>query len=572
VDEVVDAFSLTDVADVFGVFAPTGGRVEALQTWAPDPGRDPLTRNQMRSIVQQAAALLDRFYVYLPQKQQLYAVDPVARLDLLDRGLRSAGSWLTHEQERTAHRELTSIFTSLRDCHTNYLLPDPYRRYVAFLPFLIERCRVTSQDSSEHTAYVVTKRFASLTPELFGAAPGDGPPIVVTHWNGIPIESAVELNGALNPGGNADARMARGLKRLTFRWLGLSATPVDDWVVLTYDRDGERHDVRFPWAVAERVAPETGHLAGNGRGAYDERQFARATSRGLDAESEWLRRIERDLFVAQDGHPRDGSAWNQLDLRSEELGDQRLAVLRIFSFAEDGDVTTFLDDARSHLRTADGDSTGLVLDIRGNPGGDIRAAEGLARMLSDRIESPSLQFLNTGEAADLAQTWASYSGVEDPLRTILAEAIASGAPYLPSPSLPDRGLPTHGVAYKGPKTLVVDPLTYSSGDVFAALFQDYGIGKIVGTGQRTGGGGGNGWEYDDIRACDPAEILRPLPLRASFDVAIRRTLRAGKRAGLSLEDAGVDVDDVHEITLDDVRQGNRLLLSAAGAAMRGVSG
>ena len=34
--------------------------------------------------------------------------------------------------------EMSEIFHSLRDLHTNYLLPDPYACRVAFLPFLVE--------------------------------------------------------------------------------------------------------------------------------------------------------------------------------------------------------------------------------------------------------------------------------------------------------------------------------------------------------------------------------------------------------------------------------------------------
>ena len=33
---------------------------------------------------------------------------------------------------------MSEIFHSLRDLHTNYLLPGPYRGRVAFLPFLVE--------------------------------------------------------------------------------------------------------------------------------------------------------------------------------------------------------------------------------------------------------------------------------------------------------------------------------------------------------------------------------------------------------------------------------------------------
>jgi hypothetical protein len=49
--------------------------------------------------------------------------------------------------------------------------------------------------------------------------------VVVTHWNGVPIARAVMRHAARTGGSNDAARRARGVERLTFRWLGRLPAP-----------------------------------------------------------------------------------------------------------------------------------------------------------------------------------------------------------------------------------------------------------------------------------------------------------------------------------------------------------
>lgn len=44
-----------------------------------------------------------------------------------------------HQSEkRLLEEQMTEIFTSIRDLHTNYLLPAPFNGMTAFLPFMVE--------------------------------------------------------------------------------------------------------------------------------------------------------------------------------------------------------------------------------------------------------------------------------------------------------------------------------------------------------------------------------------------------------------------------------------------------
>src|SRR5829696_3704340 len=70
-------------------------------------------------IIDQALFLLEDFYVHLPLKRAMHAIEPVQRLKLL----KQRQSKLS---ERAFHDEMISIYTHLRDLHTNYILPEPF--------------------------------------------------------------------------------------------------------------------------------------------------------------------------------------------------------------------------------------------------------------------------------------------------------------------------------------------------------------------------------------------------------------------------------------------------------------
>ena len=175
-----------------------------------------LSRADRRRIVDQALVLIEQNYVHLPHKAAMHAVNPVQRLRLLRARLDGVDA-RTLPSAASFHAEMSEIFHSLRDLHTNYLLPDPYRGRVAFLPFLVEEF---FEDGVAR--YLVTK-------VAQGADVGDlGPGVLVTHWNGMPIDRAVEVNAARYAGSNAAARHSRGVESLTIRPLVIHLPPDED--------------------------------------------------------------------------------------------------------------------------------------------------------------------------------------------------------------------------------------------------------------------------------------------------------------------------------------------------------
>jgi hypothetical protein len=79
-----------------------------------------LTPEERQRIVQQALVLMEQNYVHLPLKKAMHAVEPLQRLRLLLRGLEETPPGRL-PAELEFHREMTEIFMSVRDLHTNYL-------------------------------------------------------------------------------------------------------------------------------------------------------------------------------------------------------------------------------------------------------------------------------------------------------------------------------------------------------------------------------------------------------------------------------------------------------------------
>ncbi|MFJ8589240.1 S41 family peptidase [Streptomyces sp. NPDC093595] len=313
---------------------------------------DPLPLADRHRLVAAARVLLEELYVHLPLKRAMHAIDPVQRLRLLERRLPPLS-------ELQFHSELAEVFRSLRDLHTVYQLPDPYRGHVATLGFLVER--YADPDGVPH--HIVSRIDAALVHAGFDVG------AELEAWNGVPIERAVERNAAAQAGSHLDARLARGLETLALRPLRTGPPPDEHWVLLSYRAaDGRSRETRVPWRVraAERHA-----------GRAQDPVPTLATSLGIDAGREATRQVKRALFAAPPARrsaPR--SLRSVLDHRTVRFHGRSYGYLRLFSFNVPG-ARVFAEEV---ARIAAGaPAGGLIVDVRGNPGGHVPAAEAPCR-------------------------------------------------------------------------------------------------------------------------------------------------------------------------------------------------
>jgi len=557
--------------------------------------RRSLSVDERLVLVRQAQVLLGENYVHLPLKRSMHGIDPLQRLRLLRHQLETAktsGSAGPLTPDIEFHRELTEIFNSLRDLHTTYRLPDPFRGMVAWLPFLVEECWETEAGvpARSRRRFIVSKvvgeraRLEQEDPALLAI---EGKEIV--YWNGIPIETAVARNGERCAGSNPDARHARGLNALTIRPLGAGLPPDEDRVRITY-RDGEGEGVfEREWSVfMPEPAPRSVDLS-QPRGVS-----TTVTAVGLDPHTDDIQEAKKILFApavwleerrdatARIRNTREGQAGRDTSLptvfRALEVPTShgRLGYLRIFTFNVN-DAGEFVDEMGRLL--AGLPDTGLIVDLRGNGGGLIPAAEGSLQLLTPRrIEAQRTQFINTPRNLDLCRKHPDHLPPDEPGRASaqlerwvasIDQSVRTGAVYsLGFPITPVPFLERIAQRYFGPAALVTDALCYSAADMFAAGFQDHEIGPVIGVHGNTGAGGANVWSHALLRALwnvdEPADSpYAPLGGNADFRVAMRRTVRVGLNAGSVVEDLGVVPWAVHRMTRADLDHDNADLIQAA---------
>ncbi len=515
-----------------------------------------LTATQRATIVRQAMAMIDGLYVHLPLKRAMHATDPLQRLRLLAQRLPILS-------ERQFHDELIGIFTDVRDLHTNYVLPAPFADKTAVLPFLVEE-----YVDKGHLRYLVTKVAQSVT------APGFEPGVTVTAWNGTAFDRAVEINADRQAGSNQDARRARGLEAMTIRWLGMSPVPDEDWVIVSYtDLAGTEQEFRFEWQV---MGPDP---APNGVDPADPRSPA-ARRLGVDARFEAVRRAKKRLFNpkameleqaslrraasgARKATPAADDASTMPDVFSFRTVDGPggpYGYIRIWTFSVDDDVP-FLDEFTRIAGLLP--QKGLILDVRGNGGGLITAAENLLQLLTPRRVEPSrLSFRCSPLTLDLCRRFDFVSQWAPSIeRSVETGELFSQALPLDDPAAANQ----RGQHYQGPVVLVTDALCYSATDIFAAGFQDNRVGPVLGASGNTGAGGANVWDHALLRQLfpGPGSPFTALPKGTSFRVAIRRVTRSGASAGTPLEDLGVVPDEQHAMTKRDLIEGNADLIAEA---------
>jgi hypothetical protein len=511
---------------------------------------------ERRRLVEQALVLLDGFYVHLPQKRAMYAVDPVQRLKLLlDRLPQFA-------DDLALYRELIDIFTSVRDFHTRFELPPPFDSAVAYLPFMIEEWYPRPGGARQYIISSLVPGFKH--PSLHVGAE-------VTHWNGIPIERAVDLLAASNPGGNPAARHARGLNRLTVRPMLRSPPPDGEWVIVGYrTKTGAEREYRADWLVLRLPDPSAALAAS-----------AHIAELGLDPETDAIRSAKKILFaphvVAAEAKM---ARRKKAAMRSKSLASVLPDVFEARAVhTKSGEfgylrIRTFVKNPVSlvseFLRLVEAlPQNGLILDVRDNGGGQISAGEQLLQLLTPRPITPEgAQFVCTELTRRLCQLNAPSKAVPgvnlSPWLASLRQALETGAAFSGIHPISDPAACNRiGQRYYGPVVLVTNALCYSATDIFTAGFRDHGIGIILGTDGNTGAGGANPFDHGLLRnlfsrAGRPVagSPLEKLPNGSAFHVAVRRTLRVGAHSGALLEDLGVMPDARHWMTKNDILQRN----------------
>lgn len=512
-------------------------------------------------IARQALVILEQNYAHLPLKIARYGVNPVQRLRLLIAKLSRSG---TPEAEWRFHAEMLSIFDSLRDLHTRYVLPEPFAKAVIFLPFRIKEFVEQGRPRFIVAPSAEDQEPTSTLPER----------VELVSWNGVPIERAVDVFGDRLPGANPAARHARAMDLLTVRSLGFTGPPDEEFVVIQYlDLDGNPQETREPWQVA---LPQDDPRA----------DAAPAEPEGFELELDleaarvaWLRTL---LFAPHvldmldsgapevavtGGIPVSRELATSFEARVVPGLTPQIGHIRIRNFTPPTGLVGFVNEFIKLLGQMPPD--GVIVDIRGNGGGDPVAAElCLQALTARRVESQPLQFISSPLNLRICSN-SPAPGREDlsRWRPSMEQAVESGAVFSAGvPRTPAELLAKVPQAYFGSVVLLTDGRVYSAADRFAAQFQDHEVGVVLGVHANTGAGGANVWNHARLIGSMTGladSPYRPLPAGTDIKVAIRRTLRVGTNVGAPVEDFGVEPKHVHPMTRSDVLNGGVDLLALA---------
>jgi len=515
-----------------------------------------LGKAERRRLIDGIERVLEGVYTHLPLKRARYGFDPVQRLRILR-------SQIEELSDDAFHIELADVITRLRDAHTLYTGPASLESKVAALPFLVEMIGSVSAPT-----YVVTKAGHGLDTSF---TPG----VVLEYWNGVPIDRAVLRHADEEFGGRPDSQRAWSVQSLTLRSLQYGPPPDEHWVIVGYRTEGgQSKEVKLPWQIVDpsEIDPL---LSGGPTGA---RAKALRRTRAVHPAAEAIRRAKMLLFAphaltgkrapAPKPMPavrRTGSR-RTLKAMSIDAPGGPFGYLRIFGFDEE--PGPFIDELIRLIPLLP--DRGLVIDIRGNPGGYIWAAElALQLFTPNRIEPTRFSALATPFMRQIA----SIGDVAEdlaPWKRSLEAAVRNGELYAQTIPISDpEACNALGQMYGGPVVLVADSTTYSSGDLFSAGFVDNRMGPFICVGSATGAGGANVWSYGELKkalAGSPA-ALPPLPEGIDLSFAFRRATRARANEGLPIEDVGISGTS-YEMTRNDLLNGNPDLIATCIKALK----
>jgi hypothetical protein len=519
-----------------------------------------LSPADQQKLIDVALDLIETLYVHLPLKRSMYAINPLQRLKLLRRRSELQKPPLLR---REFFSELLTIFNQLRDLHTVFILPKPFRNTYAYLPFELRRC-VERGKERYLVSLVKRKGEKPIDPDFRRGA-------TVTHWNGTRIQLAVAANAEREAGSNPAARLAQGLWALTIRWLGQSLPPDEDWVDIIFVPAGGKKkpkQIRFKWQFLSAAAAASAFASAEGENVLVV---------GMDARGESERQARLSLFSeARKQLPpvKHFDAATRVPKWAQEVfpvcGDVRtpsglFGYVRIETFNVEDDKV-YIDEFVRIISQLSQD--GLILDVRRNPGGLITFGERMLQLLTPRqIDPARFSFLNSTRTRGLTSKYKDLLEWHDSI----AQSIQTGTDY--SQGFPLEQIEFYndiGQKYQGPVVLIIDALCYSTTDIFAAGFQDHEIGVILGIDETTGAGGANVWEYSDIAKMvrDRKRFPSELPAQASFRFAARRVTRVGNKTGTLLEDLGVKADKLYQMKRRDVLERNVDLIKRAAEILK----
>lgn len=308
--------------------------------------------------------------------------------------------------------ELAACVAACRDPGTIYHLPP-------------------DRDAGEAMALPFT--LAELDGRYYVATSEGGPPVdaLVTDWNGVPIKDAVELRARRIGAPTADARRARALATLTHRPARFLAPFAEGDVEVGYEHRRESDASTFEWEPAPVASDEQAPLW-----SLDPLVHAVAEARGEE-------------------------------LAARELPDDRgVTVVRIPTFCVER------EEIDATVGEIEDEAVGVVVDLRGNPGGSLFAADRLLALVCGKVPERHVEFRASPAVRDLV------GGLQPHWDAALEGAIDADDFLTPPLSIPTEWPPD---VERRTLVVLVDALCGGAAADLALRVAEHRLGHVVST-------------------------------------------------------------------------------------------
>lgn len=491
------------------------------------------------------------------------------------------------------HESMKGLFQQMNDKHTKYSCPLPMEKAFALLGFFVKTFYDPSDTSDGGRRFVVA---SSL--EFFDKNTLPHGSEILT-WNNVPIQKVISQLAQDGFGSNRHAQIDSAVEDLTSRHLGSLPIPNEPFVSIRFrSPEGDEGFAFVPWVYVEINDDDL--LESLVRVRNPLVSYKSHTSNRAGIVNEALRSTYKVPAELVQGLPLnsvralvDGAGKIDVEKQYQELFNAKIrrtktgliGHLIISSFNSDASPGVVKELSRV-LRLMP--KRGVVVDVRGNNGGNAGFAKALAELLTDEeiFDRPTSvratrltdmlfsniteeEAISRGISLDVVSLLSTYGGA-------VQSALQIGEPFTgPTGSLyrisepgrpPSRKLKR---VYSGSVITLTDGRVFSAGDVYASIQKDQNLSLIVGTSGNIGAGGATSVMYSRINVLSPN--LRPFPGGVDFSVAFARIYRTGNKSGVLLEHFGVEPHIRYYPTYNDALRDDQDLFQYLGRLLSDMS-
>lgn len=525
----------------------------------------PLSAEQKRQIISTVIHVYGNLNPHLFLHRNVLGVDIISELQKLRRTVE--GSMTNFE----FHLRMIQVFQMMNDGHSKYATA-PLKSVFAWLGFFVREVYEGNVGGTRQPKYIVSDVIKEVLPAGVKISLGSE----VVSYNGVRIREAINSLGRGGYGSNGAARLQDGISKLTYRDTTGVYFPLKKLVTIGFrDHTGSTSEMQLPWMYEEitdfnlfKVLTRTASDKASNSSDKFSLWGGKKSSRTLGL-SPNLRQGRRGIQVLNFLPSMLGA--EEIRTKKGPIGRLRVSSFQVPTF----DYYLFEDEINRLLRRMP--KNGLIVDLRGNRGGSFALVKVLAELVSPR-HVPVQRFsvratplaLTLFKDFDLSSASSAIKAFIRSVRAALASALAAKEQFTEQTgSLYAEGEdPNRKPVYSGPVITLVDGLTYSAAEAYAALQVDQNRSLLVGTGNSTGGGGALVIQYSGLRQFFSRSVGKKLPGHVDFTTPYARWHRSGEQAGKLVEKVGVTPDIRYYYTRGDVLNGDRDLYEFLAAQLR----